>query len=99
MHPPNIEKTTFITPHELYYYNVMAFVFKNVRATYQRLVTKIFRPLLGENMEVYIDDMLVKSKKHFDHTKHLQEAFELFQKHNMKLNLLKCTFGVNSSKF
>ena len=68
-------------------------------ATYQRLVTKIFRPLLGETMEVYIDDMLVKSKKSFDHTKHLQEAFKLLQKYSMKLNPLKCAFGVSSGKF
>ena len=77
MHPLDVEKTTFITPHGLYCYNVMPFGLKNVGATYQRLVTKIFRLLLGETMEVYIDDMLVKSKKHFDHTKHLQESFEL----------------------
>ena len=77
MHLPDVEKTAFITPHGLYCYNVMPFGLKNVWATYQRLVTKIFRPLLGKTMEVYIDDMLVKSKKLFDHTKHLQEAFEL----------------------
>ena len=71
------KKMTFITPHELYCYNVMPFGLKNVGVTYQRLVTKIFRPLLGETMEVYIDDMLVKSKKCFDHPKHLQEAFKL----------------------
>ena len=47
MHPPNMEKTTFITPHELYYYNVMSFVLKNAGTTYQRMVTKIFRPLIG----------------------------------------------------
>ena len=50
-------------------------------------------------MEVYFDDMLIKSKKHFDHTKHIQEAFELLRKHNMKLNPLKCAFGVSSGKF
>ena len=50
-------------------------------------------------MEVYIDDMLVKSKKLFDHTKHLQEAFELLPKYSMKLNHLKFAFGVSSSKF
>ena len=59
MHFPDTEKTTFITPHELYCYNVMPFGLKNADATYQRLVTKIFRPLLGETMEVYIDDMLI----------------------------------------
>ena len=62
MHPPNAEKTFFTTPHGLYSYNVMHFGSKNTRATYQRLVTKMFRPLLGSTMEVYIDDMLVKSK-------------------------------------
>ena len=50
-------------------------------------------------MEVYIDDMLVKSKKRFDHTKHMQEAFELLRKHNMKLNPLEYAFGVSSDKF
>ena len=71
MHPPDAEKTTFITPHRLYYYNLMPFGLKNVGATYQRLVTKIFRPLIGKIMEVYIDDMLVKTKECTDHTKHL----------------------------
>ena len=74
MHLPDVEKTTFITPHGLYCYNVMSFSLKNVEATYQRLITKIFRLLLGETMEIYIDDMLVKSKKCL---KHLQEAFEI----------------------
>ena len=62
MHPSDVEKTSFITPHGLYYYNVMPFSLKNAGATYQRLVTKMFRSLLGSTMEVYIDDMLVKSK-------------------------------------
>ena len=56
MHRPNSEKTVFITSHGLYCYNMMSFDLKNVEATYQRLVTKIFRPLLGKTMEVYIDD-------------------------------------------
>ena len=50
-------------------------------------------------MEAYIDDKLVKSKEHFDHIQHLQEAFELLQRYDMKLNPLKCEFGVSSSKF
>ena len=77
MHLLDVEKTTFITPHGLYCYNVMPFGLKNAETTYQKLVTKIFRSLFGETMEVYIDDMFVKSKKRFDHTKHVQEAFEL----------------------
>ena len=77
MHPPYEEKTSFITPHGLYCYNVMPFGLKNVGATYQRLVTKMFRPLLDSTMEVYIDDMLVKSKQRPDHATHLQQAFDL----------------------
>ena len=71
MHPPDVEKTTFITPHGLYRYNVMPFGLKNVGVTYQKMVMKIFRHLIGRTMEVYIDDMLVKSKERLDHTKHL----------------------------
>ena len=99
MHPPNVEKIAFITPLRLYCYNVMLFSLKNTGATYQRMVTKIFRPLISKSMEVYIDDILVKSKERPDHTRHLQETFELLRRHNMKLNPLKCTFGVNSGKF
>ena len=50
----------------------MPFGLKNVGAIYQRLVTKMFRLLLGSTMEVYIDDMLVKSKQRLDHAVHLQ---------------------------
>ena len=99
IHPPDVVKTTFITPHELYCYNVMPFGLKNVEATYQRLVTKIFRPLMGKTMEVYINDMLVKSKERPDHTKHLEETFELLHLYGMKLNPLKCAFRVSLGKF
>ena len=99
MHPPNSEKMAFITPHGLYYYNFMPFGLKNAEVTYQRLVTKIFRPLLGNTMEAYIDDMLVKSKERFDHAKHLQEAFELLRMYEMKLNPLKCALDVSVGKF
>ena len=99
IHLSDEEKTTFITPHGLYCYNVMSFGLKNAGATYQRMVTRIFQPLIGKSMEVYIDDMLVKSKECPDHTRHLQETFELLRRHNMKLNLLKCEFEVNSGKF
>ena len=71
MHQFNAEKTTFTTSHELYCYDVMPLDLKNVGETYQRLVTKIFRLLLGNKLEAYIDDMPIKSKVHFDHTKHL----------------------------
>ena len=99
MYPPDAEKTSFITPHGLFGYNIMPFGLKNARATYQRLVTKMFRPLFGKTMEVYIDDMLVKSKERPDHTTHLQREFELLRAYGMKLNSIKCAFGVSADRF
>ena len=99
MHPPVAEKTTFITLHGLFCYNVMPFGLKNAGATYQRLVTKMFRLLLGKTMEVYIDDMLVKSKERPDHTGHLQKAFELLRAYGMKLNPSNCAFRVSADRF
>ena len=99
MYPPEAEKTAFITPHGLFCYNVMSFGLKNVGSTYQRLVTKMFKPLLGKTMEVYIDDMLVKSKQCPDHVTHLQEAFNLLRAYDMKLNPLKCAFRVSVGRF
>ena len=92
MHLLEAEKTTFIAPHGLFCYDVMSFGLKNVGATYQWLVTKTFRPLLGKTIEVYIYDMLVKSKERSDHAEHLQEAFELLRVYGMKLNPSKCAF-------
>ena len=60
MHPDNQEKTAFITEWGIFYYKVMPFDLKNVGATYQSLVNKMFAYYLGDTMEVYIDDMLVK---------------------------------------
>ena len=91
MYLSDAEKTSFI--HGLFCYNVMPFGLKNVRATYQRLVTKMFRPLLGKTMEVYIDDMLIKSKERPDHATHLQQVFDLLKTYGMKLNPVKCAFG------
>ena len=68
MAPGDEEKTAFITPHGLYCYKVMPFGLKNAGATYQRLMTKIFKPLIGGIMEVYIDDVVVKSKVRSEHT-------------------------------
>ena len=99
MYPRDAEKTSFITSHGLFCYNVMPFELKNAGVTYQRLVTKIFRPLLGKTMEVYIDDMLVKSKERPNHTTHLQQTFELLRAYDMKLNPTKCAFGVSVGRF
>ena len=99
MYPLDAEKTSFITPHGLFCYNVMPFGLKNAGATYQRLVTKMFRPLLGKTMEVYIDDMLIKSKERSDHANHLQQVFDLLRTYGMKLNPTKCAFKVSARRF
>ncbi|RVW72520.1 Transposon Ty3-I Gag-Pol polyprotein [Vitis vinifera] len=99
MAPTDEEKTTFITPHGLYCYKAMSFGLKNADATYQRLMTKIFKPLVDRTMEVYIDDIMVKSKTQEEHVLHLQEVFHLLRKYDMKLNPSKCAFGVSVGKF
>ena len=63
------EKTSFITSQGLFCYKMMPFGLKNAGAIYQRLVSHMFHPQIGWNVEVYVDDMLVKSldkKKHLD---------------------------------
>ena len=93
------EHTAFITDRGLYCYKVMPFGLKNAGATYQRLVNKIFADLLGVSMEVYIDDMLVKSAAAQDHVRHLDQTFSVLRKTNMMLNPNKCTFTVRAGKF
>ncbi|XP_030963816.1 uncharacterized protein LOC115984981 [Quercus lobata] len=93
------EKTSFITSQGLFCYKVMPFGLKNAGATYQRLVNHMFRPQIGRNVEVYVDDMLVKSIDEGSHLDDLQETFETLRRYKMKLNPSKCAFGVSSGKF
>ena len=93
------EKTAFVTPHGLYCYKVMSFGLKNDSATYQKLMTKIFKPLISRTMEVYINDIVVKSKTQSKHAQHLKKTFRLMRVYNMKLNPAKYTFGVSVGKF
>ena len=76
----------------------MPFELKNAGATYQRLMTKIFKPLIGRTVEVYIDDIMAKRKTQSEHTQHLVETFLLMRAYNMKLNSTKWAFGVNTGK-
>ena len=93
------EKTSFITSQGLYCYKVMPFRLKKAGATYQRLVNKMFTKHIRRNMEVYVDDMLIKSKEELAHLDDLKETFATFRQYHMKLNLGKCAFGVVSGKF
>jgi hypothetical protein len=93
------EKTSFITDRGLYCYKMMSFGLKNAGATYQRLVNKMFRDQIGRNVEVYVDDMLVKSIRTASHIADLRETFETLRSHKMKLNPAKCAFDVSFRKF
>ena len=77
----------------------MPFGLKNGGATYQRLVNRMSADQLGKTMEVYIDDMLVKSAREKDHVPQLRECFKILNKFEMKLNPEKCSFGVPSGEF
>jgi hypothetical protein len=93
------EKKSFITSKGLFCYKVMPFGLKNAGATYQRLMNKMFHDQIGRNVEVYVDDMLVKSKEEDGHLDDLRETFQTLRKYQMKLNPSKCAFGVYSVKF
>ena len=93
------EKTSFITSQCLFCYNVMPFGLNNMGATYQKLMNKMFAHQIGRNVQVYVDDMLVKSFQEDDHLSDLQENFDTLWSYNMKLNPSKCTFGVTAGKF
>ena len=93
------EKTAFVTPTWNYHYKLMPFGLKNAKSTYQRMVTWMFEPQLGNNIEVYVDNMVVKSKVESEHVNDLGSIFEVLRKHKLRLNASKCSFGVSSGKF
>ena len=95
----NQEKTAFVTPIGNYQYKVMPFGLKNAGFTYQRMMTRMFESLLGKNIEIYIDDMMVKSKMESEHLGDLRVIFEILRSYKLRLNASKCSFGVGSDKF
>lgn len=97
--PADQSKVSFITSSGTYCYVVMPFGLKNAGATYQRLVDAMFEDQLGRNMEVYVDDILVKSTKAATHLRDLEETFRTLRRYGMKLNPGKCAFGVRAGKF
>ncbi|KAJ0766237.1 putative nucleotidyltransferase, Ribonuclease H [Helianthus annuus] len=86
MEPSDQEDTAFMTPTGLYCYIAMPFGLRNAGATYQRLVNMMFKDQIGKTMEVYIDDMVVKSKKAEDHLRDLEEAFDILDNYNILKN-------------
>ena len=93
------EKTSFVTPIGNYHYKVMPFSLKNAGSIYQRIMTKMFESQMDKNIEVYIDDIVVKSKIVSEHIGDLTNIFKILRGHKLCLNASKCSFGVGSSKF
>ena len=93
------EKTAFVTPIRNYHYRVMPFGLKNAGSIYQRMMTRTFESQLGKNIEIYIDDMVVKSKVVSEHLGDLGNILEVLRKYKLRLNTSKCSFGVGSGKF
>ena len=94
----DMEKTSFITPWGTYCYKVMPFGLKNACATYQHDVTTLLHDLIHKEVEVYVDDMIVKSKDREEHIPAFQKFFERIQFYKLQLNPKKCTFGVTFGK-
>ena len=97
--PKDQEKSAFITPKGNYHYMVMSFGLKNAGAMYQRMVTCMFKELISKTVEVYIDDMVVKTREEREHACGLQGGFDILKQHKLGLNVEKCAFRVGSSKF
>ena len=96
MAPEDMEKTTFITEWGTFCYRVMPFGLKNAGATYRRMATTLLHDMMHRKVEVYVDDMIVKSKDREGHVQALQKFFE--RKYKLRLNPQKCADGVTSGK-
>ena len=96
--PEDMEKTSFIAPQGTYCYKIMPFGLKNAGATYQLAATTLLHDLIHKEVEVYVDDMIVKSKDREGHIPALQKFFERIQFYKLRLNPKKSTFGVTSRK-
>ena len=97
----DVPKTAFRCPGVLgcYEWIVMTFGLKNDDACYQRAMNSMFHDFIGQFMQIYIDDIVVKSSAEKDHLDHLQISLERMRKYGLKMNTLKCAFGVRAGDF
>ncbi|XP_019429619.1 PREDICTED: uncharacterized protein LOC109337164 [Lupinus angustifolius] len=98
MAPEDVSKTTFITPWGTFCYQVMPFILKNAMATYQRAMVTLFHDMMHKEIEIYVDDIICKSKTEGEHVNNLRHLFERLRKYHLKLNPTKCSFGVKSGR-
>jgi hypothetical protein len=97
----DVAKTSFRCPGHigLFEWIVMTFGLKNVGATYQRAMNYIFHELIGKIVEIYIDDVVIKSLDHESHLDDVRKTLECTRKHGLKMNPNKCAFGVSAGEF
>nr|GEV30360.1 reverse transcriptase domain-containing protein [Tanacetum cinerariifolium] len=89
----------FHTSHRVYCYTKMPFGLKNAGATYERLVDKAFNRQIGQNLEIYVDDLVIKSHMETKLLRDIEEMLCTLRQINMKLNLKKCTFRAAKGMF
>ena len=101
MAPEDISKTAFRVPGAvgLFEYLVMTFGLKNAGATYQRAMNYIFHDLIGKLVEIYIDDVVVKSTSAGGHLENLHKVLERTRRFGLRMNPKKCAFGVSAGQF
>lgn len=85
--------------HGKYNFNVKNFRLKNIGATYQHLMDVVFTHKIGHNLEVYVDDMIVKTINGCNHADDMKDVMQPIRKYNMHVNPAKCSFGVQAGKF
>jgi hypothetical protein len=94
----NEEKTAFITPYGVFCYQVMPFGLKNAGATYQRMMQNCLRNQIGRNIQVYIDDVVITTRKEESLISDIAETFNNLNRYKLKLNPTKCSFGVSAGQ-
>ena len=98
MHPDHQDKTAFITPWGTYCYTLMPFGLKNAGATYQKAAIAIFHDMIHKEVEVYVDDMIIKSRDREGHIPALRALFDRLKQYQMRLNPQKCVFRITKGK-
>lgn len=96
MAPENRANISFTTPWSIFCHKMMSFGLNTAGATYQIAMTTLFHDMMHKDMEVYVDDMIAKSRVEENHLAELQKIFKRLQKNDLKLNMNKCTFGATS---
>src|SRR3954462_4486271 len=92
------EHTSFITPYVVFFYRTMPFGLKNAGATYHRMLQACLKDQIGRNVQVYVDDIVIKTYSANTLLDDLRETFATLNKYRIKLNLKKCAFSIPARK-